>query len=98
MVTELATFTAVEGKADQLGAAILEGIKVIRQHPECLSARVERGIEHPDQYILVVSWTSVEAHLQDFRTGPLFPQWRGHIGGLYEGQPSVFHYQNLEKE
>lgn len=98
MITEIALFTAVEGKEEELGAAILRGLESIRRHPECLSARVERCIEQPHQYAVINTWTSLEAHIQDFRSGPLFPEWRGYINGLFVGQPVVFHYQALEKE
>ena len=74
MVTEIAIFNALPGKEDELGQAILKGIEVIRQHPECISAKVERCIEQPGQYMLSVIWTSYEAHVDDFRGGPLFPQ------------------------
>ncbi|MBA2285178.1 MAG: antibiotic biosynthesis monooxygenase [Ktedonobacteraceae bacterium] len=93
MVTEIAILTAAPGKEDELGQAILRGLDIIRQHPECISARVERCIEQPAQYMLINIWTSLEAHIEDFRSGPLFPQWRGHINGLFEGTPQVFHYQ-----
>jgi quinol monooxygenase YgiN len=98
LITEIAIFTAVPGKAEELGVAILKGLDTIRQHPECLSARVERCIEQPDQYALINIWTSLEAHTQDFRNSPLFPQWRSHINGMFISQPVVFHYQALEKE
>ncbi|MDQ2714383.1 MAG: antibiotic biosynthesis monooxygenase [Chloroflexota bacterium] len=93
MVTEIAILTAAPGKEDELGQAIIHGLDIIRQHPECISARVERCIEQPAQYMLINIWTSLEAHIEDFRSGPLFPQWRGHINGLFEGTPQVFHYQ-----
>lgn len=96
MVTELAIFTSAEGKAEELGPAILKGLNVIRQQAGCLSARVERGVENPDQYALFVVWSSLDAHLKDFREGPLFPQWRAHIAGLFAGQPVVCHYQPVE--
>jgi hypothetical protein len=38
-------------------------------------------------------WTTLEAHTVDFRGGPLFPQWRSHINGLFTGTAEVFHYQ-----
>ena len=98
MITEIALFTATPGKEEELGAAILNGLEVIRQHPECLAARVERCIEQPDQYAVINTWTSLEAHTGSFRGSPLFLQWRGHIAGLFTGQPVVFHYQALEKE
>jgi len=98
MVTEIAIFTAMAGKEDELGQAISRGIEVVRQHPGCKSVRVSRCIEKPEQYMLAVSWTSLEAHTVDFRGGPLFPQWRSHINGLFEGSPVVFHYQDISKD
>lgn len=93
MVTEVATFTAATGKEDELGAGILQGIEVIRQHPECISANVTRCVEQAQRYMLIVVWTSLEAHTVGFRGGPLFPQWRSHINGLFAGTPEIFHYQ-----
>ena len=93
MVTEIAIFTAVPGKEDELGQAILRGLEVIRQHPGIISARVERCIEKPGQYVLINIWTSLEAHMTDFRGSPLFPQWRSHINGLYEANPVMLHYE-----
>jgi len=98
MVTEIAIFTAVPGKEDELGQGILRGIEVVRQHPGCRSIQVSRCIENPAQYMLTVSWDSLETHTVDFRGGPLFPQWRSNINGLFEGTPSVFHYQAVTKE
>jgi quinol monooxygenase YgiN len=93
MVTETALFTALPGKEEELGQGILKGLEVIRRHPGCISARVERCIEQPRQYLVINIWTSLEAHIKDFRAGPLFPQWRSNINGLFEGTPVVFHYQ-----
>ncbi len=95
MVTEVAVLTAAAGKEDALGAGILKGLEVIRQHPECISANVTRCIEQPGRYMLSVNWSSLEAHIVDFRGGPLFPQWRSNINGLFTGTPEVFHYQAL---
>lgn len=93
LVTEVAIFHAVAGKEDELGQAIKQGQVIIRSHPDCLSAQVERCIEDPAQYICTYSWTSREAHTLNFRDGPLFQEWRRHIDGLFEGVPVVFHYQ-----
>jgi quinol monooxygenase YgiN len=95
MTTEIAIFTAVPGKEEELGQAIVRGLEVIRQHPGCISARVERCIEKPEQFMLVNIWTSLQAHTEDFRGGPLFPKWRSHINGLFEGTPVVFHYESF---
>lgn len=93
MVTEIAYFIALPDKEEELGHAIIRGLEVIRQHPDCISANVTRCIEQPRRYMLTNIWSSLEGHTVDFRGGPLFPLWRSHIAGLYEGTPEVLHYQ-----
>jgi quinol monooxygenase YgiN len=93
MVTEIAIFTALSGKEEELGQGILKGLDVIRQHPECISAHATRCIEQPGRYMVTNVWTSLEAHTVDFRGGPLFAQWRSHINGLFAGTAEIFHYQ-----
>jgi hypothetical protein len=43
--------------------------------------------------MLSVVWTSVEAHTNEFRNGPLLQKWRSYINNLFEGSPEVFHYE-----
>ena len=93
MVTEIAIFTALAGKEEELGQGIIRGLAAIRQHPECVSVHATRCIEQPSRYMLTVVWSSLEAHTVDFRGGPLFPQWRANIEGLFEASPQIFHYQ-----
>lgn len=93
MVTEIAIFTAAPGKEDALGYGMIQGLEAIRQHPECISANASRCVERNGRYMLSVVWTSLEAHMNDFRSSPLFLQWRSHIEGLFEGTPELFHYQ-----
>lgn len=93
MIIEIAIFTAVAGKEEELAQGIIRGLDVIRQHPECISAHATRCIEQPGRFMVTNSWSTLDAHTVDFREGPLFPQWRSHITGLFEGTPEVFHYQ-----
>lgn len=93
MITEVAIFTAIHGKEEELAQGIIRGIEVIRQHPECISAHATRSIEQPGRFMVTNIWTSLEAHTVDFRNGPLFTEWRGHINGLFADTPEVFHYQ-----
>jgi quinol monooxygenase YgiN len=93
MVTEIAIFTAAPGKEEALGYGIIRGLEAIRHHPECISANATRCVERDGRYMLSVVWTSLEAHMKDFRSSPLYSQWRSHIEGLFEDPPEVYHYQ-----
>lgn len=83
MIVEVASFQAEPGKEDAFAGGITRGIEVIRQAEGCRSIKVHRGIETPSRFILYIEWDSVEAHLEGFRAGPLFPRWREHINGLF---------------
>ncbi|GHO43056.1 putative quinol monooxygenase [Ktedonospora formicarum] len=93
MVTEVAIFTAIPGKEEELAQGIIRGIDAIRRHPECISAHATRCIEQSGRFMIYNTWTSFEAHTVDFRNGPLFAEWRSHINGLFADAPEVFHYE-----
>ncbi|GHO76210.1 hypothetical protein KSD_39810 [Ktedonobacter sp. SOSP1-85] len=73
MITEIAVFTAVVGKEEELAQGIIRGLEVIRQHPECISAHATRCIEQPGRFMVTNSWSTLEAHTVDFREGPSSP-------------------------
>lgn len=93
MVTEITIFTALPGKEEELGQGIIKGIEAIRRHPSCVSASATRCVEQPGRFMLTAVWSSLEAHMKDFRNSPNFTEWRSHITGFFVGQPEVFHYE-----
>jgi len=50
------------------------------------------GIERPGVYLFTIRWESLEDHLEGFRGGDLFPQWRALIGPHFDGTPVVEHF------
>jgi heme-degrading monooxygenase HmoA len=60
-----------------------------------LSHEVQRCIEEPSRYVLLVKWESVEAHELNFRQTDLFPQWRGLIGVYFAQPPHVVHCESV---
>ncbi len=49
-------------------------------------------IEAPGRYLLLVKWTSVEAHEQGFRGSERYQQWKALLHGFYDPFPLVQHY------
>jgi heme-degrading monooxygenase HmoA len=49
-------------------------------------------LEMPGRYLLLVKWTSVEAHELGFRGSDRYQQWRALLHGFYEPFPVVQHY------
>ena len=94
MILEIAEIQIPAGQQAAFEAAIALGINsVISQAQGFISARVQRGIESPERYILQIEWASLEDHTEQFRGGPLFPAWRAIVGPFFAQPPRVEHYE-----
>ncbi len=95
MVLEIAEFNAQPGKADELSAGLLRGIEVIRRADGMRSIAFRRCIEDPNRFILEIEWETLEHHTVGFRGGPLFPEYRGQIAGLFVDPIVARHYEKI---
>lgn len=94
MITEIVRFHLLPGHEGALEAAVHEGVRTLIQgSPGFQNYRFLRGIEHPDQPVLLIQWATLENHTKDFREGPLFPQWRALISPHFSQAPQVSHYE-----
>jgi heme-degrading monooxygenase HmoA len=95
MVLEHALITVRPDSHDEFETAIAKAREVISGAPGFLSFALHRGIEHPDRYLLLVGWDTLEDHTVGFRESPAFVEWRSHIGPFFDSPPSVDHYDPL---
>ena len=93
MILEVADIRIPPGKNAEFEAAIARGLEtVLSRATGYVSHQVQRGIESPERYLLMVRWRSLENHAVDFRQGPLFAEWRSHIGPFLAVPPHVEHF------
>ncbi len=97
MVTEIARFRAQPGKGDELADGLARGLKVIQTAEGCLSARLCRCVEDGQVYIYEIEWETLAHHIDTFRSGPLFAQYRSHINGLFVEPVEVNHYETIRQ-
>ncbi len=95
MVTEIARLTIDPARAAEFEAAVAEAEPLFRAHPGCTGFALERVVETPEIYHLVVGWVSVEAHNEDFRSTEAFQQWRALAGPFFVAPPEVVHLQTV---
>lgn len=93
MILEHADITITPGQNAEFEAAIQHGIAtVIANAKGFVDARVHKGIESPERYLLTIHWETLENHTVDFRGGPLFPAWRAIVGPFFAKPPVVEHF------
>lgn len=96
MILEIADFTVRPGTQDEFAPALERGLRTIiakaagyRRH------EVQRGVENPERFVLLIEWDTLENHTVDFRGSPAFTQWREIVGPFFAKPPQVEHFTRL---
>ena len=93
MILEVADIHIQPGHQVAFEAAVKHGIStVISKSPGFLRYQLQRGIESPERFLLLIEWETLENHTVDFRGGPLFAQWRAIVGAFFSEPPKVEHF------
>ena len=94
MVLEVAQFQITAGSEDAFAAAYAEAVPQVAATPGFRTARMTRGVESPQRFVLLIEWDSVEAH-EDFRASDRFGTWRSLIGPHFAAPPAVEHFSDV---
>jgi heme-degrading monooxygenase HmoA len=98
MILELADIRIHPGKQAEFDTAIKKGVEtVIAKAKGFRGYKVNKGIESPERYVLMIFWDTLENHTVDFRGSPEFAQWRAIAGPFFASPPSVEHFTLLAK-
>lgn len=98
VILELADIRIPPGQNAAFEEAIQRGLATVASQARGFrGAKVNRGIESPERYILQIFWETLEDHTVGFRQGPLFPQWRAIVGPFFASPPVVEHFELVTK-
>jgi heme-degrading monooxygenase HmoA len=94
-VMEIARIACQKGRGDDFAERLRRALQVQGADPECLEIYFQRKVEDPDEFLLHLVWTSIEAH-DAWRTAHR-EEWRSHIMDMLEGLPQLLgHYQIVD--
>ena len=66
---------------------------MLEASPGFVSLRLLACVEDPGRYLLLVEWERLEDHVDGFRGGPSYPEWRRLLHHFYDPFPEVDHYR-----
>ncbi len=92
MILEHAILNIRRGQSAAFETAMKKVRPLIEATDGFQKMEVRRCIESKDRYLLLVWWSSVEAHTVGFRQSAGYGQWREALHGFYEPFPTVQHY------
>ena len=95
MILELAVLDVKTGQGAVFEAAFAQAQTIISSMPGYIDHDLQRCLEHPERYLLLVRWESLEAHTVGFRQSPEYEQWKALLHHFYDPFPTVEHYEAL---
>ena len=93
MILEVAEIIIKEGEQKAFEESLEKAQQVINKADGYLGHQFHHCMEDANKYMLLIKWTSLEAHTEGFRQSDLFVQWRALIGPYFASPPHVLHYQ-----
>src|SRR5262245_49421956 len=84
------------GMANEFEEAFRTASAIISASPGYLSHELQRCLEVPDKYLLLVRWATLEDHTVGFRGSAAYQDWRRLLHHFYEPFPIVEHFEKVE--
>jgi heme-degrading monooxygenase HmoA len=93
VITEHAILPVVAGREDEFVAAMEQAKTIIASSPGFVSLSVERCVEQPGHFLLLVQWETLEDHTEGFRGSAAYAEWRAQLHHFYDPFPVVEHFE-----
>lgn len=93
MIHEIAHIVVKAGMESAFEQGVGQAAPLFRRARGCRSMALQRSVEQPGHYRLVVGWDTVEDHTVHFRGSEDFQGWRALVGHCFEAPPVVEHVE-----
>lgn len=97
MVFESAEILVKAGMEETFEAGVRAATPLFQRARGCHGLQLQRGIENPRAYRLLVQWDTVEDHMVHFRDSADFQEWRRLVGDCFDGAPTVHHLASVHQ-
>ena len=95
MILEVALLEIHQGMERDFEQAFAQAASIIAATEGYISHQLQRCIETPNRYLLLVRWQTLEAHTIGFRQSPSYQDWKRLLHHFYDPFPTVEHFENL---
>ena len=96
MILEVAPLSVRSGAETKFENAFRQAQAIIAAMPGYISHELQRCLERPSEYVLLVRWETLEAHEAGFRRSPEYAEWKRLLHHFYDPFPTVLHFQAVE--
>ena len=93
MVMEVAILDVKPGQSQEFETAFGQAQTIISSMKGYVSHQLQKCLEKPSRYILLVNWQTLEDHTKGFRGSAAYQEWRRLLHHFYDPFPEVEHYE-----
>ena len=93
MILEVALLDVLPDRTDEFEKAFAEASEIISSAPGYLSYELQRCVEKPERYILLVRWQTLEDYTEVFRSSEAYGEWKRLLHHFYAPFPTVQHFK-----
>ncbi len=94
-VLEIAMLDVIPARTQEFEQSFKKAQAIIASMKGYISHDLQRSIELPNRYVLLVRWETLEDHTEGFRGSDEYQQWRALLHHFYDPFPLVEHFQPL---
>lgn len=91
MIREVANITITEGAEAEFLVAVEKAVPYFKAAKGCTAMRLEKVLETPNLFRLIVLWETLEDHTEGFRNSQGFQEWRALVSPHFTEPPNVDH-------
>jgi len=91
----VATLDVKSGQEAEFEIAFSKAQCIISSMPGYQSHQLQKCIEKPSRYILLVNWETMEDHTVAFRESDEYQEWRAVLHHFYDPFPTVEHFSTV---
>jgi len=95
LILEVAILDVKPGQESRFETAFEKAQEIISSMNGYVSHQLQKCIENPNRYILLVNWQTLEDHTKGFRESDEYQKWRAMLHHFYDPFPIVEHYEKV---
>ena len=92
MVVEYIRYRIPTEQGKSFAAAYARAASVLDADEHCLGYEVSQGVEEPENWVVRITWDSLEGHEQGFRAAPHFADFFAAVRPFFNAIQEMKHY------
>ena len=95
MILEFVILDIKPALLSEYESAFEQAQKIISGRKGYISHQLQKCLEKPNRYILLVNWQTLTDHTVGFRESAEYQEWRKLLHHFYDPLPQVEHYETV---